>query len=344
MDNFTEKGLASRYSANPIISAKPTIPWSSIKVYNPAVVKGKDGIIHLIFRAIGNDWKSRLGYATTQNNREFTIHKNPVFQPTELYEIEGTEDPRVTHIDGQYVMAYTAYDGKCARLALATSPNLLNWTRLGPILPTWTIGFWQSISHNENNWSKAGALFPEKINNHYLMFFGDHHIWPAYSSNLTNWKPSEHPVLSPRQEYFDAGYIEMGPPPIKTDQGWLVLYHGIQRLDDVPHDPRIYRLGAALFDIANPEKLLWRCSRPLLEPKGDEQIGLVDALQYEGGFDRIEKLSPSQLQQKIETGDSPLAIFCCGAFLENNIVHMYYSSMDTAINLAIISLQDILEH
>jgi predicted GH43/DUF377 family glycosyl hydrolase len=175
------------------------------------------------------------------------------------------------------------------------------------------------------------------MNDKYYSFFGDNHIWAATSDNLVDWEPLPDPVLKSRDGHFDSAYVEMGPPPILTPRGWLVLYHGIDTFDS----QRVYSLGAALFDRENPLRLLWRGSSPILTPTEDyETIGKIDIV--DGGYAILKTLKAGDLQQLAAENRLPKAVFCCGAILEEeDIVRLYYSGGDTVICTATIDLETV---
>jgi predicted GH43/DUF377 family glycosyl hydrolase len=131
----------------------------------------------------------------------------------------------------------------------------------------------------------------------------------------------------------------MGPPPIKTAHGWLILYHGIDRLTD----NRTYSLGAALLDLENPLKVVWRSSKSILEPTEKyETIGLIDIVA--GGFATLQKISIHSILALAEAKRLPTAVFCCGAVIENEKLRMYYGAADTVICTATIDLQSVLNN
>ena len=338
----TAQTVLLRSPHNPVLAPLPHLPWAKHKVYNSAVYL-EHNLYHLIFRAIGDDWVSRLGHATSHDGHTFTVEEEPLLVPDTKWDSAGLEDPRLTSIGRVHYLLHTAYDKDCARLALASSRDLHHWHKHGPILPDWDTPLWSTrVNAQAKNWSKAGALFPQKVNGRYLLYFGDHHIWPAWSDNLTQWSPDQEPVLSPRPGFFDAGYLEMGPPPILTDKGWLIIYHGINAIDDVPGQPRIYCLGAALLDKENPAKVIARSAKPLLQPEGHERVGLIDII--EGGFEMLNTLSHEELERRAEEGLLPQAVFCCGAILKDGQVQIYYGAADTSLGQASSSLEDILAH
>jgi len=321
-----------RSSSNPILSAHADLPWASKKIYNCAV-HAQDGAYVMLFRAIGDDWVSRLGIAHSDDGVRFTIQETPVFSPLESWEQKGCEDPRIVKFGEIYHMTYTAYDGSTARAATASSDDLKTWNVRTLLFPDLSQ---QQREDLPPDWSKAAAIYPEKVNGRYRLLFGDSQIWAASSDDLATWEADPEATLSAREGHFDSGYVEMGPPPIKTDRGWLVLYHGIDRMDD----QRTYCLGAALFDTNDPHKLLWRCTKPILSPEEPyEVVGLIDIIA--GGFERLKNLEGGELLELARQNKLPKAIFCCGAVLEDECLRLYYSGGDTVICTATIDLETV---
>lgn len=327
--------MLERSSHNPILKAQPHLSWCNIKIYNSAVYSG--GFSYkLLFRGIGEDWISRIGLAESADGERFVIDQLPVISPEFEFEKSGVEDPRLVKIDGKYYVTYTAFDGKTARAAIVSSIDFKNWVDKRLIFPKWNTD--QQRENLPSDWSKAAAMFPEKIGSKYYLFFGDNHIWPAISDNLYDWDSMYEPILSARPGKFDSAYIEMGPPPIKTKDGWLVLYHGIDSFGD----DKTYRLGAALFDLDNPLIIKWRCDNPILEPKESYEVaGLIDVI--DGGYEVLQKLNPSDIQQLAVSHQLPSAVFCCGAVRLKDKIRLYYSGSDTVLCTAIIDLDTILK-
>ena len=219
--------------------------FEAMAVFNPTVIV-EDGIFYMLYRAEDRKGVSRIGLAESEDGINFVRRREPVLSPTERYEIwGGCEDPRVVKIEDTYYLTYTAYDGWRAKLALATSTDLVHWEKHGVIIP------WP--------WSKAGAIVPWKINGRYVMYFGDSSIWIAYSDDLTNWDVVNEPVMKTRPDHFDSRGIEPGPIPIITEQGILLIYNGW-------NDNITYKVGAVLFSKDDPTRVLKRLDQPILEP------------------------------------------------------------------------------
>jgi len=215
----------------------------------------------------------------------FTRMREPLLFPAEdfmkVYEWEGgIEDPRIVESDmGTYIMTYTAYDGNLARLCLASSTDLLNWTKHGLVLN----------DKFTDTWSKSGAIvarqqgnkvIAEKINGKYWMYFGDTDLFMATSDDLIQWQPvldedgNLKSVLKPRPGYFDSRLVESGPYALITDHGILLLYNGMNH--DTEGDPSLpkgaYCSGQALYDLNDPSELIDRLENYFLRPDQPYEI------------------------------------------------------------------------
>jgi predicted GH43/DUF377 family glycosyl hydrolase len=263
-----------KYPGNPILAPREG-GWESRAVYNPAA--WSDGQqVYLLYRAegpcdfSGREWTSRIGLATSSDGIRFTREPRPVLEPTEPYEVPGgCEDPRLARIDGTFYLTYTAYDGHVARLALAVSDDLRSWEKRGVVFPDaeWE-RFFPHEAHRRlfaRGWSKSGAILDQPVNGRYWMFFGDTHIWAAWSADLRRWEVVAEPVLSPREGQFDAGLVEPGPPPRMLAEG---IWMGYNAADAGLR----YSFGQALFDLNDPTRLIRRSDRPILEPSAPGEI------------------------------------------------------------------------
>ncbi len=307
--------------------------WEKDGVFNPGVII-ENNQIHIIYRAVRYDNYSRLGYLKLNSGEEIEKYEYPIIIPTEDYEKFGVEDPRITKIEGKYLLTYTAYDGKNARIAVAESENLLNFKKLGIISPNLTFlealnivkterykDFWkQQIKEKGENiiiWDKDGCLFPEKINGKYALlhriepdiqivyfedFFELKHkdFWEEYFRRL-----EEKIVMQPKYKWEEAK-IGAGAPPIKTEFGWLLLYHGVDR-------NRVYRAGLSLLDLENPTIEIARLPFPLFEP-----------------YYEWEK-----------NGNVPNVVFPTGAFIKEEFLCIFYGCADKRIGFAEIELKEI---
>lgn len=281
------------------------IKWEEKDVFNPAAVV-RNGAVYLFYRAedtIGRyAGTSRIGLAIGADGVRFTRMFAPVLYPSEdfmkVYEWEGgIEDPRIVESEmGTYIMTYTAYDGTTARLCVASSTDLLNWTKHGLVLR-------DSLA---NMWSKSGAIVArqqgnrivaEKINGKYWMYFGDTDLFMATSDDLIQWQPvldetgKLKSVLKPRPGMFDSRLVESGPYALVTEHGILLLYNGMNL--DSGGDPNLpagaYCSGQALFDLNDPSKLIDRMNTFFIRPDQPYEIeGQVNQVCF------IEGLVPFQ--------------------------------------------------
>lgn len=346
MDN-----LFTRSKLNPIMRPNPDNWWEAKKLYNPGAIF-YNGKYHLFYRAMGGgkDWKSSIGYAVSKDGENFQRFTKPLMMGAGKTETRGLEDPRIAKIGKMFYAAYTAYDGKTARLNIAMSKDLKKWEKRGFAFSGWNFGKAVGICFDRNGrphkklkpaeWSKSGGIFPEKINGKFWMLFGDYEIWFAVSNDGMQWVADSTPFLTQRQgDRFDNTFVEMGPPPIKTKKGWLVLYHGI-------NDRHWYKIGFLLLDLNNPRKIIFRSKEPIFGPeKKYEMSGIVDVLH--GGLKIMQKMSELELKNFLAENEAkgimPKVTFCCGATVVNNILRIYYGASDSVICTATANLNDILK-
>jgi len=257
---------------NPLLLPVPEHSWESRFIFNGAVVYDEnEKLFHMLYRAMGVDDVSRIGYAVSTDGVHFSRLDKPVFSPANNFETKGCEDPRLTKIDDEYYMLYTAYSKNGVRVSMASTKNFITWKRYGVILP--------------DQDDKDAALFPEKVNGRYMLYHRiEPDIWVSFSDDLFHW--TDHKVImNPRKDRWDSLKVGIGAPPVKTSQGWFMLYHGVDQ-------NMVYRLGFALFDLNDPTKLLKRVDNPVLEPEEDfERFGQVpnvvfsDAMiQHDGNY------------------------------------------------------------
>jgi predicted GH43/DUF377 family glycosyl hydrolase len=241
-----------RHPANPLFSPVSYHHWESKFVFNPAVIYDGE-LFHMLYRAQGEDMVSRLGYAVSTDGIHWNRMDKPVFSPKTQYELYGVEDPRITKLENHYYVTYTAYSPKGIYVSLARTKNFYIYERFGIILP--------------ESPNKDAALFPEKINGKYVLIHRiEPDIWLAFSDDLKNWEDYVS-IAGPRNGYWDNLKIGAGAPPIKTEYGWLLLYHGVE------NTPRpTYRLGFMLLDLNDPRKVIKRSEEPILEPEEEWEI------------------------------------------------------------------------
>lgn len=286
--------------ANPIISPDPDhtffdpmstqeIAWEASDVFNPAAVV-KDNRIFVLYR--GEDKSgmgigkrtSRIGIAESKDGIRMKRYEKPVFYPDEDEQKEnewpgGCEDPRIAvTADGLYVMLYTQWNRKVARLAVATSRDLKNWTKHGPAFRTAHQGKFKDLfckSGSVVTKLKHGRQVITKVNGKYMMYWGERYMNIATSEDLIHWTPTLNEkgdldlIVTPRRGYFDSDMTECGPPAIMTDKGILVLYNGKNKGGegrDPNYTANTYAAGQVLFDLDNPSKVIGRLDKPFFVP------------------------------------------------------------------------------
>jgi len=284
----------TRHPANPILTPTPDHPWEARNVFNCGVIN-HDGKIVLIYRGQGtaND-VSHLGYAESTDGVHFDRLPEPVFSPADPAEVNGVEDPRLTPLDGRIQMLYTAWSPEAIQVARASTTDFRTWERHGIVFP------------GPDN--KDAALFPEQVGGRYAAFHRiPPSIWLAFSDDLATWGDYKE-IMRPREGCFDALKLGAGGPPILTERGWLVIYHGVD------HD-LVYRLGVALLDRDDPTRVLNWPKEPVLEP--EEPWELV--------------------------GDVPNVVFTCGTAELGDDYLIYYGGADRVIALATANKRDLLD-
>jgi beta-1,2-mannosidase len=276
-------GPFTPYSETPILRPQGD-GWESASVYNPAAVVKDDRVV-LLYRAHADDIVSHVGLATSEDGIHFERHPEPVLSPAEDHEVHGVEDPRVTEVDGTYYLTYTAYDGTNAQLCLATSTDLFEWTRHGPLFPDFNT-FLPQGNGLPGPWSKAGGILPVPVDGRYLMYFGEGSIWWAESEDLIHWTPcpQDRPVMVPTAPgTFGDFLVEVGPQPLVTDNGLILLLHNAAVRND---DGSVrYTCGQLLLDPADPGTILAQMNRPWLEPSTyEDRNGLVSNVTFVEGL------------------------------------------------------------
>lgn len=282
-----------RFRGNPILMPDPSHSWENINVYNPAVVHYR-GMFRMWYRAQGTDLVSRIGFAVSEDGFHWKRLDQPVLMPEWPEEEYGVEDPRVTIIGDTLYMVYTGYSRLGTRVMLARSPNGFVWERQGCLLP------------DEDN--KDAALFPEKVGDRYVMLHRrPPNIWLAYSDNMMDWY-NHQVIIHPRPGMWGNTRVGGGGPPIKTDQGWLLIYHGY-------NEAHVYSLGLALLDYEEPGRVLSRPEAPIFYPMMPwERFGEVAGV-----------------------------VFSCGQVILDDTVYVYYGGADRVIGVATGSLRTMID-
>ena len=294
-----------RYSANPILRAED-IPYECNTVFNAAACRFGTRYV-LLLRVEGLDGHSHLTLAFSDDGYAFEVQSEPWIAPAvdsyfSTYEAYGLEDPRITRIGDSYYITYTAYSEHGPRVAIGRTEDFKSFERI-------------SLATEVDN--KDAVLFPEKIGGHYVMLdrpggMGGQagSIWITYSPDLVHWGRAQ-VVLSPSAGW-GSSKLGASTPPIKTDRGWLVTYHGVR----VTGSGRLYRNGAMLLDLDDPSKVIGNTRHFIFGP--------------EESYER--------------TGDVPNVVFPCGHVEESDgTIKLYYGAADTCIGVAEAPIDKLVE-
>jgi beta-1,2-mannobiose phosphorylase / 1,2-beta-oligomannan phosphorylase len=288
--------IFQRYSKNPILNPNKDNSWESKAVFNCSVSYDGNNV-HMLYRAIGeyDHYISRIGYASSTDGFQFNRRDNIAICQTEDYEIYGMEDPRITKIDDKIFITYVVLSDYVKNYpkiysALTVTKDYYEFVKLGII-----------TSNFDNN--KDVIFFPEKFNLDYNLSKNGSYLklhrpssCSVSNSNFHLVKPSiwlsisdsefiltdSILLLRPEQDWEELK-IGAGPSPIKTKDGWLLIYHGV-------NNDKIYRVGAAILDLNDPRKVIARTKNPILEPlEKYERVGDVNNVVFPTGIAVIDK-------------------------------------------------------
>lgn len=336
--------ILERFGGNPILEPQSHHWWESKATFNPGAIY-EQGKVHIVYRAIGDSDISVLGYASSTDG--FHIEERldkPIYIPRESFEgaelvypaasnpqviyfsaeddeegeedyvsgggLGGCEDPRLTRIDDRVFMTYVAFDGYSPPRVALTSIHVNdflahNWQWRRPVLisPPGVV-------------DKNACILPEKIESRYVIF---HRIFPDILVDFvddlnfdgtTRWLKGEYKI-TPRAACWDSRKVGAGAPPVKTKDGWLLIYQAVGE-----RDPGRYKMGAMLLDLKNPAQVLARSKEPILEPE----------VWYEN------------------EGWKAGVVYPCGAVLIGNRLMVYYGGADKVTCVASAKLNTILNH
>lgn len=320
-----------RFLKNPLIRPEDGSFWESVGTFNPAAIADDDGRVHLVYRAIGPDGLSRFGYAVSEDGIQFHERsKVPIFEMRnprfgasfeERYDPVmypsggswgGCEDPRMVRMDGKIYITFSAFDGwDFIRMTTVSIDENDFW---GKKWKKWNKPHFISPPNEiHKNW----VLFPEKINGKFAIL---HSISPNvqvdYVDDLEELHlekkkiESRFETVNKKEGAWDSHLRGAGPPPIKTKEGWVVIYHALQK-----EDPGRYKLGAMLLDLKDPTIILSKSSGPILSP--DEW--------YENDW---------------KSG----VVYACGAVSKGDDLTIYYGGGDKTICAAKTSMGSLLDH
>ncbi len=301
--------LFTRSPANPIL-VPSDLPYPANAVFNPGAAR-VDGETVLLVRVEDMRGVSHLHVARSADgvsgwsfDAEPLLRSEPDVAPEEVW---GCEDPRLTWLatEGTWAIAYTAYSMRGPLVALATTRDFRHVERIGPVMTPE---------------DKDAAIFPRRFGGRWAMIHrpspirGGAHVWISFSPDLRHW--GDHRLLLEARDgaWWDAGKIGLGPPPLETPEGWLVVYHGVHMTAAGP----IYRAGLALLDLDDPTVVLRRSDEWIFGP--------------EAAYER--------------SGDVPQVVFPSGLLLDPDAgrLDMYYGAADSVVGLATAALDDVLAY
>ena len=285
--------IVKRYKGNPILTKKD-VPYPVETVHNAGVTKYQNKYI-MLFRSHKRNGRSIIGIAESEDGYKFSVHKEPFLAPSTKgifaeYEEYGVEDLRISNIDNEYLLTYSAYSRHGVRVALAKTKDFKNVEKISLI----TEADYRNV-----------VIFPEKFDGRYARLDRPHSeispwsIWISYSPDLIHWGDSRI-VMKPVTYHWDEMKIGPGATPLKTDQGWLHIYHGVFPT----MDGAVYRLGVALHDLKDPAKILGISDEWILAP--------IDPWEITGYVHNV--------------------VFTCGAVKEDNgTIKIYWGGADTVM-------------
>jgi len=282
------------------------VRWEALHTFNPGAIV-RQGKVYVLYRAEDDSGTmaigmhtSRLGLASSEDGIHFTTEPTPVFYPDHDSQQErewpgGVEDPRVVEReDGTYVLGYTQWNRRSTDIGIATSTDLIHWTKEGPALVGEKYQHLDYKSASIVTRLKDGRLIAAKIHGKYWMYWGEIEVRLATSPDLIHWTPVEDSsgkpivLLRRRPGHFDSAFPEVGPPSLVTDRGILLIYNGKNAaIDGAPGIAAdAYSDGQALFSTDDPRRLIARSKEPFFKPEEPwEQSG-----QYAAGTTFAEGL------------------------------------------------------
>jgi predicted GH43/DUF377 family glycosyl hydrolase len=287
--------------------------WETRGTLNPAAIE-IDGKVNILYRAYSVDNVSTFGLALSNDGLSIDERLDkPVYSPRADFETRGgaktnfgCEDPRLVQINDRIYMTYTGYDGVTPRVAVTSisvtdfaNRRWAQWSKPEAISPA-------GIPN------KDSTILPEKVGNKYMVFHRVHESICADFVNSLDFSKEKIneciEIISPRRGMWDGGKVGISTPPVKTKDGWLMLYHGVSW-------STTYRVGAVLLDLKDPTIVKARTAIPLFQPEEEyERKGFI-----------------------------PNVVFPCGLVVRGSTIFMYYGAADWVIGVATIKLQILLK-
>ncbi len=329
-----------KYSENPVLSPHPNHDWENLGVCNPGAWY-EDGIFYLLYRAAGNDKEHiiRMGLACSKDGANFERQSDePVFSPSaDGPDMGGVEDPRIVKFDDDYYVTYAyrpyapgqywkyehdvvclpetgknaplVYKNNIANSGLAVTKDFKSWRRLGRLTQA-------------NLDDRNAILFPEKIHGKFAMLHRPKEwvgadygctfasIWITFSEDMMVWNNPSKLLLSGREGSWEEK-VGGSTPPLKTDEGWLVLYHGVEA-----GGLGYYRVGALLLDLDNPARIIGKTDAWIMEPEHDYEMEGF----YKG------------------------CVFPTGNVIVNGTLYVYYGAADKYVGLATCDVKELIDY
>jgi predicted GH43/DUF377 family glycosyl hydrolase len=299
--------LFTRYPGNPVLSPERW-PYPVNAVMNAGATRVDDEIV-LLCRVEDRRGFSHLTCARSRDGASNWVVDD---RPSLAYDGErpeeewGLEDPRVTYVEelGHWIIAYTAFGPAGPGVSLARTDDFRTFERLGSVM-----------TPDDKN----AALLPRRIDGDWMLFHRPTSVegadvWISRSADLRSWRSPERVLNRRRGGWWDSARVGMGPPPLETEEGWLVVYHGVR--DTVAGG--LYRAGLVLLDRENPSVVLRRSQEWVLGPSAEYEV----------------------------TGDVPNVVFPCGLVHDEDtdVLLLYYGAADTRVGLATAARSDVMDY
>lgn len=299
------KPLVTRYKENPILT-KHDVPYEVATVHNAGMAKYKGEYI-MLFRSHLHNGRSVIGLARSQDGYNFSVEPKPFLTPSSdsvfgEYEEYGVEDVRISQIDDDYLLTYSAYSRHGVRIGLAKTKDFKTVERISLIT--------QADLRNV-------VIFPKQIDGKYVRLDRPHSeiskwsIWISYSPDLVHWGNSK-VIIKPETYHWDEMKVGPGATPIKTERGWLNIFHGVFPT----MSGSVYRLGVALHDLNDPAKVLGVADKWILQPEDECEV----------------------------SGYVTNVVFTCGAIPENDgSVKIYWGGADSVMCVGSANIEELVD-
>ena len=325
-----------KYAGNPILKPSEKNQWENLCVLNPGVIyDDKTGKFVMLYRAAGDDWEHwiRLGLAVSDDGIHFErCSDEPAMDGIRETCEASIEDPRIVRIDGRYYITYAG-----TSFCPGRDWNIEEWRKAlsqlvyqhesAPVIvnPGYSVSY-LAYTDDFSRFKRLGritdsryddrdvVLFPEKVGGKFVKISRPKRddkapaVWISFSDDLLEW--GEPTKLFSGVEEWEADRIGAGCPPIRTEDGWLLIYHGVSGKD------HFYRVGMLLLDLNDPTKILARTKDYVMEPEFDYEVNGL----WAG------------------------CVFPTGIVEKDGLLYIYYGCADRYVAVATVPLADVLEH